>query len=439
MQALVPTVAGSAERSRSTRRSAFTRPLAWPSASNQREGDQPDRTPSRRIGCRSYPARTWRSPAALMGGVLTIFVTLWPQHRAEARISDEVKRAMEANAAQLSPITVWWVAKRDCEGSRDEVRARIREEDKQFFEPSYDTYRHDRGKWYGGRRSTFWSKDNGFAGDEWAFDGENLYAGSGRDIKVAYWDPRLDILPLAKARAEGPESRFVEPAYFLNAGFRFPCTPKEFGRSPTPLLLDEIAGGARERPTWEADVEGSKCLVVELIMGSDQHLFFLDPAIRYAVRRRDHRNGKGELTRTVINRDFQALKSGLRLPRSSRVEYYEWNGQRSAKPLFWMDFKTSELHDDPIPIDRFRLDYGTHPGTLVADYARPEAQAAPDKRVVYQIPARRDDLEAVIRQVVTGGTRPYAFRRTTIAVALALLPLIAAILWSVLSKRSLAK
>jgi hypothetical protein len=372
-----------------------------------------------------------------MGGVLTLLVTLWPQHRAEARISDEVKRAMEANAAQLSPITVSWVEKRDCEGSRDGVRARIRAvDDKQFFDPSYYTYRHDRGKWYVGRRSTFWSTDNGFASDEWAFDGENLYCGSGRD---APWAPILEIKPLAKMRKEIPDDRFVEPAYFLSAGFHFPFTPRKFGQGPTPLLLDEIADGARERPTREADVEGSKCLVVELIMGSDQHLFFLDPAIRYAVRRREHRNGKGELTLTVSNRDFKALKSGLSLPRFSRVEYYEWNGQRSAKPLFWMDFKTSALHDDPIPIDRFQLDYSTHPGTLVADYARPEAQSAPDKRVIYQMPARRDDLEAAIRHAISGGTRPYAFRRTTIAIALALLPLVVLIVWYALTKRNLAK
>jgi hypothetical protein len=358
-----------------------------------------------------------------MGGVLTLLVTLWPQHRAEARISDEVKRAMETNATQLSPITVLWVEKRDCAGSRAELRARIRVEDQQFFDPSDHTYRHDRGKWYVGKRSPLWSHDQSYASNEWTFDGENLYAGRGRGTS---WEPRLDILPLAKARAEKPEHRWIsEPAYFLNAGFRFPFTAKEFGQSPTPILLDEIAGGARERPTREADVEGSKCLVVELIMGTDQHLFFLDPAIRYAVRRREHRNGRGELTLTVSNRDFKALKSGLRLPQFSRVEYYEWNGQRSVKPLFW--------------IDRFRLDYTTHPGTLVADYARPEAQSAPEKRIVYFMPARRDDLEAAIRQAVTGGTRPYAFWRTTIVTALALLPLVGVIVWYALTKRKLAK
>jgi hypothetical protein len=436
MHLLAPTDGDAADRSSSPCPSAV-RPLARPSASIRRGGSRPRQSPSQKTRCPPHPAGTGHPGPALTVGFLTLFVAILTQHRADAGISEGVKRAMETNATHLSPITVSWVEQRGCEGSREEVRARIREENNRFFEPSYFAFRHDAAKWYASNRSNSWAKDLGSMNShaEWSFDGENLYNGTGMDRKGL---PILSIEPIVNLREGMRGATYVDPAYFLNAGFRFPVAPEEFGQNPKPLVLYEIAGGAREGTSREVDLEGTRCLLVELIMaGNDRHLFFLDPAIEYTVRRREHRTAEGNLSLVVENRDFKALKSGLRLPRSSRVEYYEWNGQRSAKPLFWIDFNATELHDDPIPIDRFRLDYSSRPGSMVKVTGQDKAQSSVQRNGrFYQVPARREHLEAAVRHAEGDGTHPYAIGRTTIAVAVALVPPTTAILWFALRRRN---
>jgi hypothetical protein len=240
---------------------------------------------------------------------------------------------------------------------------------------------------------------------EFAFDGESFYNATGFDHSPmpGLLVQRLDAL----VKNEGIRRVvFPEDDYFHAAGIEVPSTYDAFGRRLQSLILFLINGGARVTDARRERINEADTEVVELTTGERKYRFWLDPAMRYTVRRQEQRTRAGEPVAIVDNDSFIKLaKPELWLPKHARVRWHTWYwhepGKLYPEPRAVVEYTVSEMAQGPYPHERFRLDrvYQGRPGAMVADSRLMKGRS---EIVQYRVPADPGDLDKAIQAAVEG-------------------------------------
>jgi len=142
-----------------------------------------------------------------------------------------------------------------------------------------------------------------------------------------------------------------------------------------------------------------------------RYTFFLDPEMHYAVRRLEQRYGADTLLQRADCSQFEQIPGRqLWLPRRIETQMYEWYSLpgTALKDSFLSQIVVVSAYDGSrVPDETFKLDY-TAPGTMVVDGTDPAGAKLKNGSISYTIPARLQDLPAVIERARNGeNTTPF--------------------------------
>lgn len=366
-----------------------------------------------------------------------------------AELPPAIRTALQANAAQLSPITVSW--QRQLVSSRDPATTLQQlglssHEPKEFFAQSKLQAAWQDGQLYSKSELLTSDGESSFVITlEASYDGSKLYCGDVRPRNVTLFKQFQ-----ARVMRDEPDARPIDFTYFEAAGFHVPGPASDLAHpriEAGPLyLLDH--GGKLQSVGEERTVDGTvvRLTIVapnpakqqvtnaelrrlekmlsfsketaerkqEIIDGAraksklpDQRTFVfdLDPALHYAVRRWEQRYDPGQLLLQGECDQFEKLTGrDLALPRSCVVHLQEFHtrpGVRFEDAFLSEQHRVTAIDLKPIPAERFALNY-TEPGTYVRDATLPEAQKDPSGYVSYTIPASLGNLDNVIMRARNG-------------------------------------
>lgn len=366
----------------------------------------------------------------------------------------DVRKALERNAARLSPITIsWTLTPKETRYSQKETlsRLKLRRPVGSFF---YTT--ESRVVWQGGKihitREDPDVRDGAVVGTrlrEDSFDGRILYGGSpGRKR------PALFKRLLSRAIEEDPSAHLLSTGYFREAGFRLPRQVSEWVEARAesePLYLLEHGGTLMS--VEDALVDGERLIRVELVapnpqkrfaealdleaekkalesskesptrqrelLGSLQRtralpdsrrfVYYLDPELHYAVRQWEQWYEPDTLLLRCRCLEFEELSGrGVWLPRRCEVDRYEFFTLPETvfeEPILSEHYEVSEFQLDSVPEETFVLNYAT-PGARIYDGTLPEAAENPNGYVRYTVPTSLDDLDRVIEMARAGEFDP---------------------------------
>lgn len=360
----------------------------------------------------------------------------------EVRLSDEIRDVLAQNAAELSPITVSSTSQYRSSLPQEEVIEKLKmhvTSDYVFIEKPRRMIWQD-GKIYCWRREFDPSNPNGQAYED-SFDGQILYGGSPDATFNGTSQPIFSKDSLSRLAKTKPNARYWNVAYFDQIGLNVPARVKDLhdNKSGSEVLL-LLEGGARlsgfekvdldgrevtrieltaDNPEWRAAEKRDPVEVEKLLRLSFQpehvikqeletirlarelpehraYVFYLDPMVNYAVRRREELYEDGTLLLQVNNKDFKQLKGrDVWLPRSSTADYYTWTtipGTYFKSPVLSHVVEVSEFRLDRVPDEQFVLNY-TKPGTIILDHTAPEGS------LTYQIPADDLFLDAALESI----------------------------------------
>lgn len=353
-------------------------------------------------------------------------------------IPASVRDALEGNADALSPTTVQWELTYASPVPLTELVRRISYPflDTALLAPKQVVFRWDRGKAYSHYTERFICIDEDTGeplrdkpldrrNQEMATDLHNFFVGTGiENINMTQGVfPILRVEPLDRFRLRQPERGCFRPEYFFEAGFKLPCTGKEIGTPAISLPLYVLANGGRVDRVEAITLDGVACLMLELtapmtllrgwtngctVQVSNpqrRHVFYFDPALNYALRRREEWSASGDLVVQSDANDFAKLSDRIHwLPKQCVVKYYTHEtcpNQVFASPTILATYSVTELSAQYIPDTAFRLIYAI-PGTFVADGRPTGAEALPNQMVEYRIPADPKRLDEVIESALAG-------------------------------------
>jgi hypothetical protein len=328
----------------------------------------------------------------------------------EGQFPDKIREALEANVKSLSPLTLTWERTRASDLPVARLLPTLK---RQPTELDFMTPVKTRFRWQGGQFLLLYTTSRPQVkevGGNWvldpdrplaemkqeiSFDGEAIYNGNPNPDQ-----PVITIDKIERTASIMANVAMTRQDYLREAGYILPDFPPELRdkQPPRSALLGLIGGGAKVIRVGQEPIDGAPMATVELQSGDQQIRFYLDPAMNYAIRRREARLKSGELAQLSNCTEFTRLaRSGLWLPKRIEVT---WNWRPEAptlvKPrLLTETYKVSELSDDPIPESEFVLKY-EKPGSLIADSRLGGAEKAPGGRISYQQPAEPSDLEDVI-------------------------------------------
>jgi RNA polymerase sigma factor (sigma-70 family) len=244
-------------------------------------------------------------------------------------------------------------------------------------------------------------------------DGESVYRGA-PDMGI------LSVVPLSKVAGDGELKHVTwheEEDYFGMIGIEVPRRMKDLPGGPQSQVLHLLEGDGHLTKIWsESLAENTEHVVLEVLSGQQQHRFWLDPALGYAIRRHELRTMSGNLALAVDNRDFVKLNGPeLWLPRHCHAEWHYWGSWRpdqvSADTLIVVDSQATRLERIHVPAEKFVLKYGA--GSRVSDACLPAAAQAKSGRIEYKVPENPADLKGVIQAASEG--REYVPPRSFLA------------------------
>lgn len=382
-----------------------------------------------------------RNLALFLGLLLTGCVTC-RAFGAEVAIPGEIEAALRGAAGSLEPITLTWSRMRQTSRPIEEVCSIVHispafAEQSGFFSSERVKYLWKEGKAYCFVNNSGRNRRDG-NGERWdpmmeweqeiSFDGTKYYNGDGTEGAVArHESPNLRIWTMGKfAVRKDAQKTLMFPRYFHEAGFKLPQSIAEFSVSGGPRakssLLWLVECGARISSVAETTLDGRKVGRIELdgstrlaaalnykddVMNREQckYVFYLDPSLNFAVRRREELSKSGKSGVICECRDFVRLAEGSTwIPQACRVDYYTHAVLKDADrffdtPLYTDVFTVLEVSKAAIPDERFVLNYDHVPGSLVMDDSLPGAGHL-DRGVLYRVPASPDQLEPAITTAI---------------------------------------
>ena len=346
-------------------------------------------------------------------------------------LPDHVRAALEKNARSVGPIKISWTTnyRSDLPVSKAVGIGKFMEGEG-FFEPIEVEYSNQENKYSCFRK--MWRIDgtsrtpvNLFS----KFDGQNWYMGL---VFKGELQGVHVITPEQRDEGGAREAIYVE--YFDRSGFKVYNTLNSVHKPIESLVLNLSAEKGSISRVGTVTLAGALYYRVELTRpDSDRRAsFYLDPAMRYALRRYEERTPDGLLTRVTVNSDFREFSDPLIwMPRRSETEWYTWYTMGKTvldKPLVHEEIKVTDFQKEKMPDETFVMDM-KRSGTIVADGRLGGPKKLRDEFVQYVVPANPDVLKDVIDEAVTGGRKKtfLGFRMTIISINLAII--LIAICW----------
>jgi hypothetical protein len=367
-------------------------------------------------GTRRVSERLTVLVCAFVAGLLSIPLSAGAQ---DGQLPAKIGEALEANVRSLSPITVAWRRTRASDLPAERLLPMLKRQatELDFMAPIVSRFQWQGGKFrlldtshlpqlkkVGKKWEVDPSRPLAEMKQEISFDGQAAYNG-----QRASQPPMVRIDPIERFATDMGDVDLTRQHYLHEAGYVLPSKASEVRdkRPPRSTLLDLIAGGAKVVRVGQEAIDGATSSTVEVQRGDQRVRFYLDPAMNYAVRRREERSKSGELTVVAHGSEFTKLpRSGLWLPRRIEVT---WNRRPEAptlvRPRLLIEtYTVSELSDDPIPDSQFVLNYD-EAGSFISDSRISGADKEEGGRITYQQPANPADLEEVIA-AAKGDYRP---------------------------------
>ena len=339
--------------------------------------------------------------------------------RAAVRLADPVRAALAANAAALDPIAVEATDSSSTTLPPDRFTALTPWSEAgrpEFTGPRSVRYAHAGGRtrWWRREVATFMLAATGElraepTESERAFDGENVYAGTGASPSVD-GDPHLAVFTPAQWRWEA-RGTFADCEYLRHAGFAVPTETAEVlgGMGPTSRVL-AAAGSGELLSAGPATVGGRAAYVVRLRETDDEGRrgvtrFVLDPDRNYAAAVVERFTADGRLRARARCGDFRPVGgTRLRLPGTITVaQHLRWpddGSPASAEPLYTTAFELTAASADPPAADAFAP--ALPPGTHVTDATDPAGT------VRYRVPDDPAELPAVLARARAEATPHWA-------------------------------
>ena len=350
---------------------------------------------------------TSRSSRAAVCGVLCMAVLLVASGSAPddqvgrdaPSLPDDIRQALERNAAALSPVAISWETRyRSALPTAEAVRVGQFPEKSGIFDPRLVEFSRQDGKYSYFRKFQGTRKGAKFLN---RFDGRNLYQGSGLDapdetpVVMIYGPEKLNEKP-----------RFVfESEYFERAGFKLFGTTDALKKPDESFIFYLIGLGAKLKQVALKPLDGSYCWRVDLTSQWGFHKFYLDSTMNYALRRYVEETLEGRTKRVTTNSRFVEYgHQQIWLPLESRSDWYTWNSMQGHvldSPLLFEEILVGKVDKSRLSDDTFVIDV-KKPGTVVADSRLPGAQKRSGGLVQYEVPANLEYLEGVVDAAVKG-------------------------------------
>jgi hypothetical protein len=355
----------------------------------------------------------YRLPSLLAALLLLCKAPMAPATVAD--LPDKVAEALAANAASADPITIRWTRKRE---SRLRVDALLQQlklpaRMQNLLEPQECEVSFSGGRLYAWRYGKGVQRTE--QGDfvslvleeiEVASDLSNLYVGSGREVAKDPRSQHLAVSSMEDTKRKTPDGLIFDVEFLFEAGLRFPRTAKEQGSLPRSTVLSLMDKGARLSSTRHEQWHGAACIRVELEAVDRVYVFYLDPALGYAVRGREELTREGKvILRSLASRFARVGSSRLWLPQRIEVSFHSWptmGGECRPDPLFMQSFDVVAINNAPPPVELFTLtNVYNKPGITIGDARLLDAatsKALGIEFLEYRVPANPEDLENVVRQ-----------------------------------------
>jgi hypothetical protein len=205
-----------------------------------------------------------------------------------------------------------------------------------------------------------------------------------------------DMVDVRSPSLAGDDQHWFPQEYMMNIGMALPNVFEAASDEQRKLfqLADLLASGKDiVGPRAEA-VEGIPCWVVGI---AHRQLFWLDPALGYAVRKIETFNAKNRLLAgRRRNFDFVEVSPGIWLPKTCWFDWCGFEGVAApylGKPMVRYVSKVTKLSINDVPDSLFSL--SIEPGQLVVDNSYGNGAAVP--AATYVMPADPSKLDDTIR------------------------------------------
>jgi hypothetical protein len=319
-----------------------------------------------------------------------------------ADLSDQIVTALDAKATAVSHLTVSWQQTRTSRLALDELLELIhRPTHRAFLHARYETVIYQGGRLWSNSKYTQWVEGkfvevSGYR----AFDGKLFFSGNNSDFA-----PSVAIRDLDYLSSHNPDHYVYHAPYLTAAGFKVHNRFGTIDLAPESLLLHLVDNGGQVVATREEALDSIRCLVVEVDMPTGREVFYLDPAIQYATRKRETFDDAQNRLQATLNTKFEKLASPpVWLPRACQIRDYTWRTvpeKIAVEPILVTCLAVTNLNQKVWPAERFVMDH-SQPGSFVQD-SRPEAAAIPGAVLDdaglynYRIDATPDDLARTVK------------------------------------------
>ena len=346
-----------------------------------------------------------------------------------AAIPDVIAKAIQQNAAQLSPLEISWTSTFSSSFTPDELRSAAKIDPKIahiFSDKTIATVIWQDGKIYTYRLSEPRGRIT-----EATSDGRVAYMGAKAVTPDTHDRPRLSKTLLATLASNQPKSVPVSADYFQITGLELANRAEDLAKcdSARSRIVSDLAAGASALSVTEVNLDGQETTRVELeednqiyvnaqktdlttladelrndgeseqeiadgiqaarlekaLPAKVRKIFFLDPKMNYAMRRYERRYPDGRLLELTTASDFsRVVDRPLWLPQNGVREMFVWStvpDRVFEKPVMIEAFAVTKMATDRVASDTFVLSY-TAPGTQIADETGPTP-------LQYEVPASK--------------------------------------------------
>jgi hypothetical protein len=330
-------------------------------------------------------------------------------------LPSEVRDALIANASALDPIHIEWTKRREPLLPAEDVLALVNKNPERldFFEPESIVFKYQGGRQYLRRRGNIghWDQHDNFSlclnECEAAFDGVNLYTGTGHDERI-HSRPGYLVDTIEGAVAINRTGTWMHAELLHIAGFWFPRMSPDFTAKPTSFLLRLLDTGGTIANIERSSVGATDCQAVTIDSHDSQQsrrIFWLDPNRNFAVIQHDEQYPSHELCLRYRLSDFRQLPKAPQVILPMRVLTWRYRcapeSLAETSPYLKDELAVDALDQERIPDIQFQfaLNY-TAPGTEIADGTIPGGKTLPYGRVRYHLPGNSADRDKVIAEAI---------------------------------------
>jgi hypothetical protein len=381
----------------------------------------------------------------MIRGVFGLSLAMTISHQLHGvELPPSLREAVQANADQLSPISISWSEQLTTNKTPAEVLRDVDETDVApaiFFFKSAHRFAWKGSNAYVSRDLLRLTADKlSRVTYEYSRDGDVLYEGS-------FTDGRRSLFKrfMADGVSRSPAAGHFSTEYLRVAGFRLPRRLAEWNEPRAQaLILHCIESGATIESVNTVDENGTRLVRVALMAENEAwrnandmdlekarneladskdsparkaqlinrivqaralpreciKVFFFDPTRQYAVVRVTESYRPDTIIRRTVCSSFQAIKGRqVQMPKTCIVEHFTYAsvpGKVFKEPIVKQVFSVSEI-EDSVAQGQFALNY-TQAGTSIRDATLPEAQDNGGKPIAYVVPGRAGDLDAAVEE-----------------------------------------